>query len=54
MISPRGLRRSGEVEGVRQAMGNIAIGGALTELDVISRKNLVPLLSEAIKRYVIA
>ncbi|PIK36390.1 putative bromodomain and WD repeat-containing protein 3, partial [Apostichopus japonicus] len=50
MISPRGLRRTGEVEGVRQAMGNVAIGRPLTKLELLSRRKFVPELLDVVRR----
>ncbi|KAJ8027105.1 Bromodomain and WD repeat-containing protein 3 [Holothuria leucospilota] len=50
LTSPRGLRRSGEVEGVRQAMGNVAIGRPLTKMELLSRRKFVPELLHAVKR----
>eukprot|EP00057_Strongylocentrotus_purpuratus_P011327 XP_011665801.1 PREDICTED: PH-interacting protein [Strongylocentrotus purpuratus] len=49
-MSPRGLRRAGEIEGVRQATGNVPVSQRASQADILSFKTrmVVPALSRAV------
>ena len=50
--SPRGLRRQGEIEGVRQPVGNVPVSQPASQDDLLawSRRVVTPLLQAAIAR----
>ena len=52
-MSPRGLRRAGEIEGVRQATGNVPVSQRASQADILSFKTrmVVPALSRAVTRW---
>ena len=52
-MSPRGLRRAGEIEGVRQATGNVPISQRASQAELLAFKTrvVVPELSAPIARY---